>query len=204
VLFSYPVDAESGMGKSSRLKQSRHAGVPSGMARDALADWRRMRPLLRFTLTFLGLFAAFQLLYYELVVPSEAFQGYLALNSRAAAWCLGLLGDTAATSNEILASRFRMAIKPGCDGLQAMAILGIAVLVFPGGPRRKLWGIAGGVLLIAVLNLVRLVALFLTGSYLPDLFQPMHVHVWPAVLTVTAVAYAVAWAVGPRRGRLVA
>jgi exosortase/archaeosortase family protein len=171
------------MGKTSRVKSTRRA----------TGWWKDNLPIVKFAAAFLGLLTAFQLAYYTLVVPSDAFKAYLGVNSHAAAAILGLLGERVIATNEVLTSSFTMSIKSGCDGLQAMAILAIAVLVFPGGGRNKAVGMAGGVALLAILNLARLVSLFWTGVHFPNLFQTMHVHIWPAVLIVVALLYAVAW-----------
>ena len=162
--------------------------------------WERNLPVVKFVVTFLALLIAFQWAYYALLVNSFAFKAYLGLNCRAAAALLGLVGEHVTATDDVLTSGFTMSVRAGCDGLQAMAILAIAVLVAPGDLRRKLNAAAGGVLLLAILNLVRLVSLFWTGVHAPGLFQAMHVHIWPAVLIVLAVLYAFAsqtWAHRP-------
>jgi len=176
------------MGKSSRTKgkeRESSSGTPGW--------WAQNRQIVTFAATFLGLLTLFQIAYYTVVVPSSIFAKYLGLNSRVAAKVLGLMGEKVMTSGDMMFSTFSMSIKTGCDGLQAMAILAIAVAAFPGEPRRKLIGAAGGIALLMVLNILRLVSLFWMGVHVPDWFQAMHVHIWPAALIIAALVYAVAW-----------
>jgi exosortase/archaeosortase family protein len=86
-----------------------------------------------------------------------------------------------------------MSVRRGCDGIQAMGILAIAISLLPGNPRRKLLGIVAGVGMLLAINLVRLVSLFWTGVHHPQLFQVMHVHVWPALLVTCAVLHVIVW-----------
>jgi exosortase/archaeosortase family protein len=75
-----------------------------------------------------------------------------------------------------------------------MAILVIAVLAFPSSGGRKLLGVAGGVALLYVLNVVRVASLFWTGVHAPGWFETLHSDVWPATIVATAVLLWVAWA----------
>jgi len=171
------------MSKESRAKKR---GTSSGW-------WKQNAALVRFVALFLGLLAAFQWSYYEFIAPSAFFTAYLGVNTRAAAFLLGLVGEKVTATDEVMSSSFTMSVKTGCDGLQAMAILAIAVLVFPGRGWKKLFAVAGGLALIGMLNVLRLVSLFWAGVHWPNMFQSMHVHIWPALLIVVALAYSIAW-----------
>src|SRR5262245_32197884 len=120
------------MGRESKSRK--------GATRPSPVDRRPAVPILRFVGTFLGGFLVFQLVYYQWVVPSAAFQAYLEGISRIAAGVLRGLGMDVVASGSNLIGTFLMTIEVGCDGLQAMAILVIAVLAFPGSWKTKLWG----------------------------------------------------------------
>ena len=143
---------------------------------------------------FLGSFAAFQLVYYGLIISSGAFGAYLKLSARWAAAVLRMFGEPVVVAGDVLASTFSMSIAHGCDGLQAMAILVLAIAWFPVGGRSRLLGIAVGALAVFGLNLARIVTLFWAGVHWPEAFQPLHVHGWPAFLIVFAVLFWIAWA----------
>ena len=60
--------------------------------------------------------------------------------------------------------------------------------------RARLLGVALGFAGIQLLNLVRVIALFLTGSYLPDLFDTSHTVVWQSVVVAAALVLWLFWA----------
>jgi exosortase/archaeosortase family protein len=154
-----------------------------------------------FVATFVGLLVAFQILYYQWLVGSAPFEAYIAGSSRAAAAMLNLVGERVSAVPDLRSAEFSMSVRRGCDGIQAMGILAIAVSVLPGSARRKLVGVATGVAALLVINLIRLVSLFWTGVHLPEFFQAMHVHVWPALLVAAAVVHVIVWSTWATRRR---
>lgn len=184
------------MGKRSRTRQDRGTatGSASSVAGPTRGFWVDNRASVRFVGLFLGLLVAFQIAYYEIIVPSAAFASYLGACARIAAAVLHLLGEEVTATGDAMSAGFTMSIKTGCDGLQAMAILAIAVVAFPGSGRHKLLAVAGGVVLVLLLNVLRLVTLFWAGVHAPGWFQTLHVHVWPAFLILVALGYAIGWA----------
>ncbi len=161
---------------------------------------RHNRPILRFVGSYLGLLVLFQVVYYQFIIDSAPFRSYLTASGRAAAILLSLVGEQVIVTGDSMVGRFSMSIKVGCDGLQAMAILAIGVLAFPGGGwKKKLLGTATGIVLLLALNVMRLASLYWMGSRARSLFQTLHVHVWPAVLIVAAAFFWIAWALHATR-----
>lgn len=150
--------------------------------------------ILRFVVLFALLMVSFQLVYYEFVVSSAPFRTYLEASARAAAVLLGLFGENVTVSGTKLRSDFSVAVKYGCDGLQAMWILVAGVALFPGSLLRKLAGVLTGIGLLLILNIVRIASLAWAGEHAPSWFQPMHVHIWPAALVFCAMIFWVLWA----------
>jgi len=167
--------------------------------------WRENLPILRFVGLFALLFTAFQISYYEFIVGSAAFHSYLVASCKAAAALLGITGEEVTAIGDVLRGKFTLSVKVGCDGLQAMGILLVAVLVFPGcSPKRKLVGLFMGLGLVLILNVVRIASLFWAGLHLPGVFQTMHVHIWPAFLIFSALLFWTLWALWAARPRRVA
>ncbi len=159
----------------------------------------RPNPIARFVALFVILMVAFQLVYYELVVLSAPFQAYLSASARAAAVLLQLAGESVTVSGPVLSSTTAVAVKHGCDGLQAMWILIAGVAVFPGGGLKKLAGMCVGIGLLLILNVVRIASLVWAGAHANSWFQPLHVHIWPAVLVSCAMLLWVLWALWATR-----
>ncbi|HEV8237835.1 MAG TPA: exosortase H [Thermoanaerobaculia bacterium] len=162
---------------------------------------RRLRPEVRFLITFLVVLAAsFAFLAWTPVndYVVEPFTGQIA---KASAVALRGLGQDVTRIGTVLRSpRFAVNIKNGCNGVEAMVILLAAIVAFPAPWKARLLGLAAGAGAIQVVNLVRVVALFLTGAYLPRLFDTSHTVVWQTLVILSAVLIWILWArrVAPR------
>jgi len=122
----------------------------------------------------------------------EPFTGGIARLSGAA---LNLLGQHVALRGTVIQGpRFAVNIRNGCNGVEAMLIFLAAVLAFPAPWRWRLAGLALGILAIQVVNLVRVVSLYLTGAYFPRLFDASHTVIWQSVVILFGVLLWVFWA----------
>jgi len=122
----------------------------------------------------------------------EPFTGWVARASGAA---LNLLGQEVRMEGTVIRSdRFAVNIRNGCNAVETLLIFGAAVLAFPASWRARLLGLAAGAALIQLVNLVRVVALFLTGAYLPRFFDASHTVVWQTLVVLCGVLLWVLWA----------
>jgi len=123
------------------------------------------------------------------------FPYYMRLNARASAAILNVFGEGASASGTSVASpRYSVDIRHGCDAIAPSALFISAVLAFPAGMWSKLPGLLAGTLVLAVINLVRIVTLFYTGIYKPSWFETMHVDVWQPVFILLSLVLWVLWA----------
>jgi len=131
-----------------------------------VADWRRRYAVFLFLAGFaalMGLFYAFALFtpFYE-----RHFPYYLDFNARLSGYILRFLGqDITVRGASISSSAFSITVKQGCDAIEPTVLFICAVLAFPAPFLSKIPGIIAGALFLAILNLVRVVTLFLTGVY---------------------------------------
>ncbi|HEX7185366.1 MAG TPA: exosortase H [Thermoanaerobaculia bacterium] len=122
----------------------------------------------------------------------EPFTAGIAQVSGAA---LDLLGQDVRMQGTIIRSpRFAVNIRNGCNGVEAMLIFLAAVLAFPAPWRSRLVGLALGILVIQAVNLVRVVALFLTGAYFPRFFDSSHTVIWQTIVILSGVLLWIFWA----------
>jgi exosortase H (IPTLxxWG-CTERM-specific) len=139
----------------------------------------------------LGLFYA--------VVPPSSFHNtlsapYLRFSARMASPVCNWFGQrTSAVGATISSARFSLRIGPNCDASDPSALFVAAVLAFPVPFRRKIPGILLGAMILAVVNLVRIVSLFLVGVYFPKAFDWMHVEVWSAIFILLAIVLWTLW-----------
>jgi exosortase/archaeosortase family protein len=107
---------------------------------------------------------------------------------------LSALGEGAVVSGtSIISPKFSAQIAQGCDAIEATGLFMCAILAFPAGLLKKVAGIAAGMVFLAVLNLVRVVSLFLIGIHLPRIVDFMHIEVWQGLFIIFAVMLWVVW-----------
>lgn len=157
--------------------------------------WRRYRRELAFLILFvLILGTSFALIAWNPVNDHviEPFTGAIA---RAGGAALNLIGQQTTMQGTIIRSpRFAVNIRNGCNGVEAMLIYFAAVLAFPATWKSRLLGVAFGFVAIQLVNLIRVVALFLTGVYLPKLFDSSHTVIWQSVVILSGVLLWILWA----------
>ena len=135
------------------------------------------------------------------VIKQGFFPWYLQLNAEVSAVVLQAVGfdDVFVEGRAIRSPDFAIQIERGCDAIEPSALFVAAVLASPVLLKLKIPAVLLGAGLLLVLNLVRIVTLFLTGLYFKSLFDMMHLDVWQAAFIVLAILFWAAWASWVRR-----
>lgn len=125
----------------------------------------------------------------HLVVP------FTAGVARVSGATLELIGQDVTMEGTVIRSpRFAVNIENGCNGVETMLIFMAAVLAFPSSWRSRLAGLGIGLVAIQGINLVRVVALFLTGAYFPSFFDASHTVLWQTLVILSGVLLWLLWA----------
>ena len=157
--------------------------------------WRLYRKEITFLATFLLLLGGSFTLISLGWVNDHVIEPFTAGIARVSGAVLDLVGQDVTMQGTIIRSdRFAVNIRNGCNGVEAMLIFLSAVLAFPAPWRSRLLGLAFGILAIQAVNLVRVVALFLTGAYFPSLFDASHTVVWQTLVILSGVLLWIFWA----------
>ena len=148
---------------------------------------------------FVFLFGVFVGLFYLISATTmfreHVFPEYLHANAKAAAAILAVFGQgTTATGHSVTSNRFGVSVERGCDAVEPTVLFLAAVLASPVAFQPKIPGLVFGTLALAVVNLLRIITLFLTGIYWPAAFHVMHVDVWQAIFIFLALLFWVFWA----------
>jgi exosortase/archaeosortase family protein len=108
---------------------------------------------------------------------------------------LNILGqETSANNGNISSSAFAISVKKGCDAIAPMILYSFAIIFFPVNYKLKLKGIGIGIALLFVLNIIRIVSLYLIGKYAnKTIFDIMHVDVWQIFFIIITVFIWVQW-----------
>lgn len=177
------------------------------MKKKSIADVVRAQrsskhPILRFVLVF-GLLMG---LYYALVVTTlfneYVLNPHLRFNAKVSSFILRLFGEEARASNMSVSSvSFSISIARGCDALGPSALLVAGILAFPAAFSRKISGILVGILILFAVNFIRIVSLFLIGSYYPQAFQVMHFDLWQVIFVLLVITIWFFWLRWATQGR---
>jgi exosortase H (IPTLxxWG-CTERM-specific) len=169
--------------------------TPSSAAAPGASGWRRHRREITFLLLFaLFLGGGFTLLSVNWV-NDHVIEPFTAGVARVSGTALNLLGQNVRMQGTILKNpRFAVNIRNGCNGVEAMLIFLAAVLAFPAPWRSRLAGLLLGMVAIQLVNLVRVVALFLTGAYFPRFFDASHTVIWQTIVILFSVVLWIVWA----------
>ncbi len=170
------------------------------MPRDALSEpeavwWPRHRPRIHFLAAFILILAGgFSLLSVN-AVNDRVVEPFTAAVARASGTALDLINqDTQMRGTIIENDRFAVNVKNGCNGIETMTIFLAAVVAFPATFRARAIGLVFGLLAIQLVNLLRVVALFLTGAYFPELFDNSHTVVWQTAVIFSGILLFILWA----------
>lgn len=156
-------------------------------------EWKERKPVMIFVLLFFVLAVIFYLLtngpWFERVR-----EPFLVLFTTVSSALLNLVGyQTVASGSQLSGPGFGVNIREGCDALAPAILYTVAILAFPGEWNKKFLGIAVGLVTIFVLNLVRIISLYLAGLYIPDWFDFLHVEFWQVIFIALTVLIWLVW-----------
>ena len=124
------------------------------------------------------------------------------LTARVTLGSLHLLGLEAVRLGPVVyhPAGFGYEISLGCTGIVPAVMLTTGVLAYRARAAKKLVGVLLGVPAILLLNLVRLVNLYVVGIGWPSAFDVMHRFVWEVVVILSVLALWLAWVVWAENG----
>jgi exosortase/archaeosortase family protein len=118
--------------------------------------------------------------------PSMAIDGYLRGIAQASAFVIRRFSPEVGVHGRHISGAFPLEIVKACSLLDAQAFYVGAALAFPSKPLRRLAGIVAGASLLALLNVLRIAALYFIGLHVPQHFDALHEEWLPAILVAAA------------------
>src|SRR4051812_28584096 len=168
---------------------------PKTPAPEDVPFWRRNRREILFLVLFVVLLGGGFTLISLHWVNDHVIEPFTAGIARTSGGVLNAMGQHVSMDGTVIRSlHFAGNIRNGCNGGEAMLIFLAAVLAFPASWKSRLAGLALGILAIQVVNLVRVVALFLTGVYFPKIFDTSHTVIWQTIVILFGVLLWIFWA----------
>lgn len=194
-----PTDEKRPSGESLRADDAR--GPSFGRTgRPPKPPRRGSLTLNRSDIRFLVIFGLCMGLYYlvTLLPPVEKgfFPAYLRLNAAVSGTVLRVFGMEVTVRDQALVSADGPSIEVarGCDAVAPSALFVSAVLASPVPLLSRLAAAAAGTAALMLLNLLRIISLFLVRIHWPRAFEAMHLDVWQALFIFLALVFWAAWA----------
>ena len=151
-------------------------------------------------LRFLVIFAVLMGIYYAATttaaVKERFFPWYLTLNADASVVVLHGVGIdyVKRVHHGLNSSRGSINVERGCDAVEPTALFVAAVLASPVPWLSKLPAVLVGTLILAIVNVIRIVSLFLSAVYWRKAFDILHLDVWQAAFILLAILMWALWA----------
>lgn len=124
------------------------------------------------------------------------FPWYLRFNADVSVGTLHAFGydEVSRSGNYLKSPRGSVSVERGCDAAEPTALFVAAVLASPVGLLSKLPAVLVGALILAVVNIVRIVSLFLSAAHWRAAFDILHLDVWQAAFILLALLMWLLWA----------
>lgn len=168
--------------------------LPNNSLGNRWRQWQQNNPIP----SYLGLFAiilvGFNLIRYTSFFETYIYTPLVTANALFSSLLLNIFGqNTTYDLNKINSDAFDLSIASGCDALTPIAIFVSVILAFPATWRQKGIGAGLGVIFLLVINLLRIVALYLIGKYYNDWFEFMHVEFFQFLFILLALLCCGVW-----------
>lgn len=151
-------------------------------------------PIIRFVLTTMVVLVVLFYLLHAGWAQKHLVDPYTNFVTAVSRVCLRVFGvEAGGTGNVIVSPQFSVSIKNVCNGLEVTAIFFATVLGFPATWKRKILGLAVGYPVIFLVNITRIVVLFVLGFKIPDVFEAVHYYYAQAFVIVATVAVWLFW-----------
>lgn len=151
---------------------------------------------LRFLVIFAILMGAYYAATTTAAVKERFFPWYLTLNADASVAVLHTVGIdyVQRIQHGLTSPRGSINVERGCDAVEPTALFVSAVLASPVPWMSKVPAVIVGTLILAVVNVVRIVSLFLSAVYWRAAFDILHLDVWQAAFILLAILMWALWA----------
>jgi|TARA_B110000914_G_scaffold83786_1_gene73822 exosortase/archaeosortase family protein len=152
-----------------------------------------LSPLTRFLMKVSAIYIIWYLIYDYYLLPDGRLDAFLSLSGvNLAGGILNIFGWDIYSEARVLAitGTNGVEIQNGCNGLELIGLYMGFIIAFPGGPiQKRLIFLAGGILLLFVANVFRIMIFALSIYYVPTFWEQVHTYssyfiFYPIVLTL--------------------
>jgi exosortase/archaeosortase family protein len=156
-------------------------------------------PLLRFALIFFLCLLGFSVLSVATALQNHLHTAETAL-AGSATWLAQRLGSGATVRDNIISVQtLSLNINHECTGVFVLFVLVSFITAYPARLGAKLVGMAVGITVLSVINMIRITTLVRIMEFYPNLFVYFHEYIWQGAFLMLVTLYAVTWVEWVRR-----
>ena len=175
-----------------REKLHRVSVVPFSQKINPFLSFRH--PVTRFCLLFLGLLVGFYVLLTLDLLKNYFSTPVTSLIASQGAFILKVLGlNVYASGITISGAGFSVKILGNCNAILETVLFLSAVMAFPATLKEKVIGGSLGTIFIYLLNLLRVVILYLIGVYAPQHFEESHIYISQSIFIFLVAIFWLCW-----------
>lgn len=152
------------------------------------------RQLLKTCLLFLILIVATNLLLQFLLYKTAYLRYFILFTANSAGRLINLAGIKAdVNDSNIILKNQTLLVNLECTAIYLMIIYGSFILAYPANLKRKMVGMAFGLPLIFLANLIRLLLIALIFEFRPQYFQYFHDYMWQIGFIILVILLWLVW-----------
>ena len=156
--------------------------------------WQDNFSVFKFFLAFVGCIMLFYFFYYSIFFQDHLRDPIILAQTNISAVLLSLFGYTVTVqSGALTGMNILVKVSGGCDGLEATALLIAALTLFPIPFKYKWPGLIIGAITLTILNIIRIVGLFLIALYWPEKFEFMHIQGGLYIFSFVSILLVIIW-----------
>jgi exosortase/archaeosortase family protein len=175
-------------------KQKQKKSVTRSFADMVKSLWKQKRPVIYFVLGFTVLLSVFFVLINSVYFTTQINPTLLGANARLSSFILNIFGSQTSVAGEMIFSKsYSITVARGCDAVEGIALFAAALLTFPASWRNKMIGLFSGIIFLFLVNLVRIISLYITGLYFPKAFPIMHEDIWQGLFIFCVIGTMIFW-----------
>lgn len=169
--------------------------------RPSTSLWKRVKlhllenlSAIRFFLLYTASLTIFYFIWLTEFVQVQIIAPWLKLLAAINSNLLGWIGvETQVKGEKIFGHKFNMEVAVGCDGIEPITYYCLAILCFSAPALSKIKGLVKGVGLLLGLAIIRLISLFIFGSYGIGSFEFWHVDLWQMLFLIAPFLLFIQW-----------
>lgn len=153
------------------------------------------KPILKFVLAFALGIIVFYTIYFSDFFTTHVSSYIVSAQAQLSGFILNIFGfDTEVDQSLVSNGKVVLDIKKGCDGIEPTVFFLIGVLLVPFSRKAKMVGLATGLGVLSLLNILRIIGLFVVNFYWPKAFDFLHLHGGFTLFFIVTIIVWIIWA----------